>query len=278
MSLNRLATKRGDTLIEVMFAIAVFTFIVIMTFGMMNLGLATAESSLELSVTRHEMNAQAEALRFVHSSYISEKTLPLRENAPSGQAYQQYNELWKKIVENAVSPSKAEQSGLLDLADLVNNRKDIGANGCDRIYDTSLSGTSPLSMVNAFVLNTRDLSSVTYDSMGRTQVDVGVSYIGSSSNPGLFQPAPLNARIIYSNARGQTTDDQYEYFDSNDGYLYNRIAAVEGLFVFAVSDSENPENAKYYDFYIETCWYGMRTTSATTLDTVIRLYNPENVK
>ena len=68
--------KRGDTIIEVMFAFAIFTMVAIVTVSMMNLGLATSERSLELVTARNELNAQAEALRFVHSSYISELTLP----------------------------------------------------------------------------------------------------------------------------------------------------------------------------------------------------------
>lgn len=57
--------KRGDTIIEVMFAFAIFTMVAIVTVSMMNLGLATSERSLELVTARNELNAQAEALRFV---------------------------------------------------------------------------------------------------------------------------------------------------------------------------------------------------------------------
>ena len=43
-----LTAKRGDTIIEVMFAIAVFSLVAVITISMMNLGTANAEGSLEL--------------------------------------------------------------------------------------------------------------------------------------------------------------------------------------------------------------------------------------
>lgn len=275
MSLKIFSEKRGDTLVEVMFAIAVFAFVVILTISMMNQGVATAEESLELVTTRNEMSAQVEALRFIHSSYISEKTLP-RRGTTSEKAYQQYAELWEKITANAVDPTVAERSGLLDLADTVNNWNPVGVSGCNRVYDAvgNSNGRSPLSMVNAFVLNVRDLSSLSQDSMGRWRLDVDVSYIGINGAPSdTFIPAPLNARIIYGNGLGQ--DSAGEYLDTANGAIFNRVASVEGLWVFAVTDGNH--DSKYYDFYIETCWYGLRSESATALDTVIRLYNPENV-
>ena len=69
-------TRRGDTLIEVMFAIAVFSMVAVISISMMNAGVASGERSLELVTARNELNAQAEILRFIHSSYVSELTLP----------------------------------------------------------------------------------------------------------------------------------------------------------------------------------------------------------
>lgn len=118
-TLGYTSAKRGDTIIEVMFALAVFCLVAILSIAMMNTGVNSAENALEVVTARNELNAQAEALRFIHSSYISEKTLPSLTD-PSyrpGEKYQQYEQLWNTIVSNAITPTQAKESGLLDLAD-----------------------------------------------------------------------------------------------------------------------------------------------------------------
>lgn len=274
-TLNYKSTKRGDTIIEVMFALAVFCLVAVLSIMMMNLGVHSAENALELVTARNELNAQAEALRFIHSSYISEKTLPTLDDPAykPGEKYQQYKALWDTIVNNAITPAQAKESGLLDLADTVNNSDTNGelhATGCDRIYEETSTGTL-LSRNNAFILNTRDISSL--DALGNA--DVGISYLSARANPEVFIPAPLNARIIYTTDRlGEAGDSVSQFTDG--GIIYDRVQSAEGIWVLAVTDGN--ANPQYYDFYIESCWYGPNTTSPTALDTVIRLYNPENVR
>lgn len=277
IKLNRDDTKRGDTVIEVMFAIVIFCFVAVLSISAMDSGSARGEASLELVTARNELNAQAEALRFVHSSYISEKTLPLRSNLTTvqlanGEKHQQYIELWNTIVSNAISPAEASESGLLDLADTVNNSDTNGRSstvGCRRVYEPGSDGTL-LAKNNAFILNTRDLSSLT----ATGSLDVGVSYVSARTQPEKFAEAPLNARVIFTSGDpGDDADSTTQFTDG--GTLYNRVAVAEGIWVIAVTDGT--DSPKYFDFYIESCWYSPSTTSPTVLDTVIRLYNPENV-
>ena len=60
--------QRGDTIIEVMFAIVIFSFITISSLAIMNQGIATGEKALEITLVRQQVNAQAEALRYIHSA------------------------------------------------------------------------------------------------------------------------------------------------------------------------------------------------------------------
>src|SRR5690606_13346477 len=60
--------QRGDTIIEVMFAIVIFSFITISSLAIMNQGIATGEKALEITLVRQQVNAQAEALRYVHDA------------------------------------------------------------------------------------------------------------------------------------------------------------------------------------------------------------------
>lgn len=63
--------SRGDTLIEVLFAIAIFSLVAIGGLAIMNQGTSTAQRALEITLVRNEIDAQAEALRFMNASYIA---------------------------------------------------------------------------------------------------------------------------------------------------------------------------------------------------------------
>lgn len=247
--ISRNSTRRGDTLIEVMFAVGFFALVAIISIAVMNSGINSAERDLELVTARNELNAQAEALRFIHSSYISEKTLP--------DSNQQYKDLWEEIVKssNVVEPNDAEKSGLLSIANF---------GSCSAIYDSVGGVLSPLSQVNAFVINTRDVSGSVAD-----------SYISIKNRPGAFRPTELSSRIIFGKSAGVNTSDG-QLVDSSYGSYFDRVRAVEGIWDFVVPD-DSSSIPKYYDFYIQTCWYGPRALRPTVLDTVIRLYNPEGV-
>ena len=68
-------TKRireaGDTIVEVMFAIAVFSAVAVGGLGIMNKGIAISIQSLQLTLVRQEMSNQAELLRYVHDGYVA---------------------------------------------------------------------------------------------------------------------------------------------------------------------------------------------------------------
>lgn len=63
--------ETGDTIIEVMFAIAVFAMVAVGSLMIMNQGVATAQRSIEITFVRQQIQAQAEAIRFIHDSYIT---------------------------------------------------------------------------------------------------------------------------------------------------------------------------------------------------------------
>lgn len=275
-------TRRGDTIIEIMFAIAVFALVAVISVSVMNLGTATAENALEVVTARNELNAQAEALRFVHSSYISEKTLPLRSDltntqVANGEKYQQYASLWDAIVKNAINPNSNEAASFLNISDTTVSQSDVTASGCARMYNASTpGGRSPLTQANAFVLNARNLRSRNLN--GTANVDL--SYVSIRNQPDVFREAELNARIIYEADEAFVTEDSDSQFHEGDiaeGVIYDQVRWAEGIWVVAMTDgtSSDPYASAYYDFYIQTCWYGPNTTAPTSLDTVIRLYNPE---
>jgi type II secretory pathway pseudopilin PulG len=62
--------ERGDTIIEVLFAVTVFSLIVVSALSIMNQGTAISQRSLEITQVRQQVDSQAETLRFLHDSYV----------------------------------------------------------------------------------------------------------------------------------------------------------------------------------------------------------------
>jgi Tfp pilus assembly protein PilV len=65
------AKQAGDTLIEVLFAVTVFSLVVVGSFSIMNQGTNAVQHSLEITLVRQQIDAQAESLRFLHDSYVT---------------------------------------------------------------------------------------------------------------------------------------------------------------------------------------------------------------
>ena len=63
---------RGDTIIEVTLALAVFSGVIIMALALMNRGVSTAQYTLEMTLAREAMNTQAESLRYIHSLALAD--------------------------------------------------------------------------------------------------------------------------------------------------------------------------------------------------------------
>ncbi|MDB5177336.1 MAG: exported protein of unknown function [Candidatus Saccharibacteria bacterium] len=63
--------QRGDTIVEVLFAVTVFSMVAVAGLSLMNQGTAMSQRSLEIGLVRDQMDAQADALRYVHNAYIA---------------------------------------------------------------------------------------------------------------------------------------------------------------------------------------------------------------
>lgn len=88
--------QRGDTIVEVMFAIAVFAFVAAGSLAVMRQGISTSMRSLEITQVRQTMNDQAELLR-----YIQQETLTSSSASPSD-----YNNVWNAITNPSASPNR----------------------------------------------------------------------------------------------------------------------------------------------------------------------------
>ncbi|MDO5762150.1 MAG: type II secretion system protein [Bacteroidales bacterium] len=89
--------KMGDTLIEVALAIGIFAMVAITIASLVSSSMSGAQLSLETTVTREQIDAQAEALRYIHASYIAGGTA---NNAGEDR----YVRLWRKITDFVNNP------------------------------------------------------------------------------------------------------------------------------------------------------------------------------
>lgn len=93
MSMKR--SKKGDTLIEVTLAVAVFSMVMVVGIGAMNGGMARTQASLQLSLARDAMNSQAETLRYINNIYLNKYA------SGSGDMFSKWREITAKAKTSA---------------------------------------------------------------------------------------------------------------------------------------------------------------------------------
>lgn len=94
--------RNGDTIVEVIFSIAVLSFTVVSLMSVMQKGSNAAQLSLELSLARNHMNAQAEAIRFINSSIQN------RERGSEAGQLSDYSIVWQQMVASSSNVSDWE--------------------------------------------------------------------------------------------------------------------------------------------------------------------------
>lgn len=183
-SLASSPTRRGDTIIEVLFGVAIFGLVAILSVNLMNNGLATSEDNLETNMARNEMNAQSEALYFIHSAYAS-----------TGKAYKA---VWDEIIQAHLTEDREAATA------------SYAESECSDFFHEGGLATGP----HAFALNTTAISE-----NPRTTIMSNDSVHEATGDAGTF-PYPFatseGAYGIWINAvAGRKTDD------SNRPYYYD---------------------------------------------------------
>ena len=91
--------QAGDTIVEVLFASALFSMVAVTSLATMSQGVAAAQRSLELTQVRAQIDTQARALRFLADAYV-------RDYGKNGHATM----AWRYIIEaHAVTASQSQQ-------------------------------------------------------------------------------------------------------------------------------------------------------------------------
>lgn len=241
--------KKGDTLVEVLLAVGIFSMIAISVIAVMNGGTSEAQLALETTLTREEIDAQADALRYVHDSYLNDRETGNPE-IPSV-------DLWQAITSKAVDLSATTQD-----EEILN----YAPTQCTNIKDnTTLSKY-------AFVLNPRQLNK------GSSAL---IPANPSGGKPSIFGVATTYPHLVFGSTE---SDDELITSDTAS----NQLIRAEGIYVIAVKDAKTTDittqtgdssrTEAFYDFYIRSCWYGTNTDTPSTISTVIRLHDPDVLK
>lgn len=232
--------KKGDTLIEVLLAVGIFSMIAISVVAVMSGGTSSAQTALETTLAREEIDAQAEALRYIHDSYINDKESANSELPTIA--------LWQKIIDekNVYLPSGDSKD-----ADVL------------QYHPTTCPTKASELPKGAFILDTRSLSQPN-----------AAAYKSADTDKDIFAPASTFPRLIFG------TDEDKSLIEGDVSTTLSRaegiyiIAVADKDTTTIISDSGQKYHA-FYDFYIRTCWYGTDAETPSTISTVMRLHNPE---
>ena len=264
--------RRGDTLVEVAFAIAIFALVSIICINVMNAGLNSAQNSLEASMARNEIDAQAEAIRFVHNAFTLEREEVI-EN-------QQYRDLWDKL-------SRDGNSGVSGgMANDAKSLPELSVSACSEIYDQNNPKSIFNSNLTAFVMNTRmiDPQDQTFNN-GVRDLDKIVVSTKNLDAENIFTETPLYPRLLFADSvNGSNVSDANSDSELAELKEYRYLARAEGIWVIAIRDETKSSQTstqlipEFFDFHIRTCWYGPGGTRPNTIGTIVRLYNPELIE
>ena len=300
--------KRGDTLIEVMFAVAVFGLAAVGAIALMNTGLASVQNSLETTMARQEIDAQAEALRFIHDAYLTEPDTKTTNDSGETVSTNNFRNLWKTIIASAYPASIVDTSGNYSGGVVAEDpafftRSVDNKSSCDNLFTTQTSNGTFGIPSKSFVINPRGLSLLTEkvtDASGNsvtkvlTDTDFRQNIFissGDSISGATFATTSTYPRLLYgvNNADGESLSDA---FIENNALKYknatSRLDRAEGVWVTAISsksglqcydedgNAEGSVRPDFYDFHIQTCWDSV-SGSASVISSTVRLFNPDQV-
>lgn len=226
--------QRGDTIIEVIIAVTVFSLVAVGGITLMNQGAAMAQRSLEIGLVRDQIDAQADVLRYLHTAHIA--SFGQDQNVAA-------NKQWKFIADRATATAGDIQK-FEDVSDGTN---------CKLPSVTTTQGA-------AFALNMQKLTA-------SPVVDPTVSFNPTANRD--RQVPVTDVPPTMSGDYSSTTYSQLQY-GGTDG----KDVVAQGIWIQAYHDAGTPTTAGYYDFYIRACWITPGQVPPVTLSTVVRLYEP----
>ena len=271
----RVRTKTGDTLVEVVLAIGIFSMVGIAAVAVISASSSGAENALEVTLARQAIDEQVEALRYIHTSLL----VGVRSDISDSN---KYRDLWDRITAGAVDVTSYER-----YKKFINDYASYSS--CAEVYDTlrEMSGQES----GPFVINPRQMYLGDYGAempwkkqsmLGRV-ISEGVVSEGQAETVGKLAEAVTVPRLVYENS----SDTIAGLNGTGSG-----LDKAEGVFIMAVRDqgtttvvdtnpgettTVNNSAAAFYDFYVRSCWFEAGADRPSTISTLVRLVDPTEV-
>lgn len=226
--------QTGDTIVEVIFAITIFSMVGVGGLTVMQKGAAIAQQSLEVSLVREQMDSQADALRYAHDAYVA------NFGNPDALSEKVWSDITAKADKSAhpfsdmsdgkkcVLPPPTSGEGAPFALDI---RKLDGNEGNALLAFPTIPATMAVPVSDVSGVGSRDDFTTTTFAQMRYQLSDGTR-LATAVSQGLWIQAVHEARVTGS--------------------------AVPG----------------YYDFHIRACWLSPGQSIPVTLGTIVRLYDP----
>lgn len=162
----------GDTMIEVLFAVSIFSLLAVCCLSIMNQGTSTAQRSLEITLVRQEIDSQAEILRYLNEAYAS--------SYQSGTSYSEY-------FDSAGEIDKPAGQWAYMMKNLDDNYSKSSASDFASLKD----GRCPDLPPGSFIMNTRK-----------------IQYINPESTSNIFKDAVTFSQVRYNEINNNVYESQ----------------------------------------------------------------------
>lgn len=158
--------QRGDTIVEVIFAFSIFAMIAVGGLSLMNQGTATAQRTLEITLVRQQIDAQADLLRMINREVIA------------GVASKEFKNSWDKIkATNSTSRAELDQIS--------------SSQGCkkpDSGFENSAFVINPAKISSFSDINSSDSPIITIFNNAITYAKIETDDPNNSNNRTFFEP------------------------------------------------------------------------------------------
>ena len=279
------STRYGDTIVEAVIAIAVYSIVAVLALGAMNSGLKSAQKNLESSMARAALDTQADTLRYIYENYLIARK-------SSDQDAALYKAIWENFItdtgtigrmNNASSENKDQE-----VKNFVHSLDDSDVHDCGDM----ISKDSRIFALNSRMLYSRSL--ISDSDMANKGFKSGSTTIGRGSEAKEaiiyntnIRAASLYPRIVYHSRESKGGSEEEQNLNAFNSILLggsvldnttnspSRLASrAEGVWIVAIDKERSSTEglADTYDFYVRACWNAAGEKAPTSLTTVVRLY------
>lgn len=230
---------RGDTIIEVLLAMTIFSAVVSSAMFVMNRSIGSAQRSLEITQVRAQIDTQVELLRHINSVAIVNID-PARTNSSTSNIANS----WQQIRSASFTSGDT-----IPAFDRVREIKDCSPEGA---IPSSLRNGS---RVNAFFIDPRT---------GQVEL-VNTTDV----RPNIITPTTF-ARVVQEASGGAGTSRPVSHMV----WIY-AIRVGEPVRDLQGGASGTQPLSSHYDFHVRACWQSPVGGGLQRMGTVVRLYAPE---